>query len=229
MKSRLTQGLFVVGACLLMSPLLLYSKLQWQRPSRTNLAAPLFAGITYQREVYETPWPYIVHIVSIDLTAAGLRVKVSSDDAIAEGSRDDNFETTAHTTSDFLVANSLQLAVNASYFYPFQEKTPWNFYPHPGDRVNVVGEAIANGERYSDPKAHWPALCFGAGNQAQVAPDGTCPDGTLEAIAGSEVLLHHGKPIPLATKPDFPYARVAAAIDASGEHLWLIVVDGKQP
>ncbi|NER84782.1 MAG: phosphodiester glycosidase family protein, partial [Leptolyngbya sp. SIO1D8] len=235
MKWSITWGISAAGAIVLALPLLLYSKAQWQRPPRTNLETALFKGITYQRKISETPWPYIVHVVTIDLMAPGIEVQVSpglqADQALADGEMADdlaeNFEAIAYKTSEFLLAHELQLAVNASYFYRFREKTPWDFYPHSGNRVNVLGEAIADGKRYSSPQPQWPALCFAANNQAQIASDGTCPAGTVQAIAGNQVLMSRGELMPV-TKNDLPYSRVAVAIDAMGERLWLIVVDGKQ-
>ncbi|MEL6383504.1 MAG: phosphodiester glycosidase family protein, partial [Cyanobacteria bacterium J06626_18] len=176
-----------------------------------------------RREVHEVPWPYIVHVVQIDLTTPGIDVQVSSGNSAG-----DDFETTAQTVSDFLTDNDLQLAVNAHFFYPFREKTPWNFYPQTGDRVNVVGQAIAEGVAYSPPRPAWPVLCFAADNRARVAVGGSCPTDTQQAITGSELLVMNGKTVPPLGK-DLPYARVAVAIDAVGEQLWLIVVDGKQP
>ncbi len=173
MKSWLSNALYAAGTFLLALPLLLYSRAQWQRPHRTNLETLLFEGITYRRKVHETPWPYIAHIVHIDLTITGLDVRMSSGN-----SADDNFETTAHTVSDFLADNGLQLAVNAHFFYPFREKTPWDFYPYSGDRVNVVGQAIAEGIAYSPPRAGWPTLCFANDNRAWVAVGGSCPTAT---------------------------------------------------
>lgn len=223
MKRSITRALFAAGVVLLILPLLLYSKAEWQRPPRTNLETTLFEGITYRREVHETPRPHIIHFVDIDLMATKIEVQVS-----AGNPAEDGLETTARTTSDFLADKGLQLAVNASYFYPFREKTPWDFYPHSGDRVNVVGEAIGGGERYSLPKPDWPVLCFADSNLAQIFVDGTCPLGTAQAIAGSEMLVIEGNLVETHAK-DLPYARVAVAIDKTGKHLWLIVVDGKQP
>ncbi|MBE9139205.1 phosphodiester glycosidase family protein [Nodosilinea sp. LEGE 07088] len=205
-----------------MIPLLLYSGAQGSRPSRTPLAESLFAGVTYRREVEEQPWPQVVHIVTIDLET-GVEVLASPGTAA-----DDDFETTAQTTSKFLTQNNLDLAVNANFFFPFEEKTPWNFYPRRGDRTNVLGTAIANGEVYSAPEADWPALCFSADNRAQIVAGGTCPDGTRQAIAGNQQLVAAGTPVPFDFA-DRPYARVMAAVSEGGDRLWLVVVDGKQP
>jgi hypothetical protein len=206
-----------------MVPLLLYSGAQWRRPSRRPLAQSLFAGITYQRDVEQQPWPQVIHIITVDLTQPGVEVLAS-----AGTPGDDDLETTAQTTSAFLAQNDLGLAVNANFFFPFEEKTPWNFYPHRGDRTNVIGTAITDGDAYSPPESDWPALCFGPDNRAQIVTDGTCPPGTQQAIAGNQQLVANGEPVPFDFE-DRPYARVMAAVNERGDRLWLVVVDGKQP
>ena len=211
-----------------MIPLLIYSIAQWLRPPRTLATAILFAGITYEREIAEQPWPQVIHIVTIDLDEAGVEVLVSPGTAAAVEGEPAEFETIALTTSDFLVQNDLELAVNANFFAPFSETTPWNFYPGPGDDTRVLGTAISNGEAYSLPESAWPALCFGPDKRAQIAPEGTCPDGTQQAIAGKQQLVWGGAPVPIEEK-DTPYARVMVAVNAQGDRLWLVIVDGKQP
>ena len=211
-----------------MIPLLIYSIAQWLRPPRTLATAILFAGITYEREIAEQPWPQVIHIVTIDLDEAGVEVLVSPGTAAAVEGEPAEFETIALTTSDFLVQNDLELAVNANFFAPFSETTPWNFYPGPGDDTRVLGTAISNGEAYSLPESAWPALCFGPDKRAQLATECTCPDGTQQAIAGKQQLVWDGAPVPIEEK-DTPYARVMVAVNAQGDRLWLVIVDGKQP
>jgi len=216
-----SSGQLALGIGLLL-PLLLFTTAQFQRPPRTAVQRSLFNGIDYQRIVADHPRPTLIHIITIDLSAPGVEVQVSA------GSQETAFETRARTTTDFLTANHLQLGVNANFFYPFEEKTPWTFYPRTGDGVNVLGEAIANGDRYSLPQADWPTLCFGSDSRAQIDLNGTCPAGTQHAIAGLQTLVTEGKPIANADT-ERAYARVAAGIDRSGDRLWLVVVDGKQP
>jgi hypothetical protein len=73
-------------------------------------------------------------------------------------------------------------------------------------------------------------LCFDSKNRAQILASGNCPVDTVQAIAGSNLLVDKGKAIaPNPNEPDKPYARVAAAINRQGHKLWLVLVDGKQP
>jgi exopolysaccharide biosynthesis protein len=136
-------------------------------------------------------------------------------------------ETIARTTTEFLQEFQVQVAINAGYFYPFREKTPWNYYPHSGERVNVVGQGISAGAPYSPPQPDWPVLCFDQANRVQILETGLCPPGTMGAIAGNTT-LPLSEP-PAASDQNRPYGRTIVATDTTGETLWLIVVDGKQP
>ncbi|MBD2058643.1 phosphodiester glycosidase family protein [Oculatella sp. FACHB-28] len=218
--------LVVIGAGLLTMPLLFYGKLHFQRPPRTDQQRTLFQGIVYRRIAKSLPRPVVIHVTTIDLTAPGIRVFVTPGMPTS-----DNRETQAQTTSEFVDEFDLQLAVNASFFYPFEENTPWNYYPHSGDRTNVLGQGISNGLLYSPADPDWPVLCFADNNQARIAAQ-ECPSGTVQAIAGSDVLIEQGdrRDTELDSYNNrIPYPRVAAAINRAGNQLFLIVVDGKQP
>lgn len=215
-----------MGCVLLAVPLLLYAIPHLQRPARIAVERPLYAGIIYRREVRALPRPLMIHWVTVDLTAAGIGVWVTPGQATA-----DLTELTARTTSEFLREFDLQLAVNANFFYRFLEETPWTFYPHRGDRVNAVGQAISNGQQYSPPEPDWAALCFAADHRAQMVQSGTCPPGTQQAVAGSALLISQGKATMISSNSadsDAAYSRTAVAIDAAGETLWIVAIDDKQ-
>ncbi|NJL23330.1 MAG: phosphodiester glycosidase family protein [Leptolyngbyaceae cyanobacterium SM1_3_5] len=210
-------------AIVLLLPFVLYASWCGQRPPQTNETRLLFPGISYQREFRSDPRPMMIHIVSIDLTAPGVRVFVTPGNPTP-----DRTETIAQTTAEFLHEFDLQLAVNASFFFPFREETPWDFYPHSGDRVSTIGQTIAQGNSYSDPEPGWPILCF-ADDRAQIV-EADCPPNTTDAVAGSEILLANGRSIVAdSDQPDPPYARMVVAIAPSGQQIWLIAIDGKQP
>lgn len=224
------QLLAAAGTGLLVLPLILYGWLHFLRPPRTTQARSLFQGIVYRREVRSMPRPFVLHIVTVDLTAPGVRVLVTPG-SITSKKTEVSTEIHARTTSEFLSEFKLQLAVNASYFYPFREVTPWDYYPHSGDGANALGQAISNGSSYSKAESDWAVLCFNARNQVQIE-GGKCPSGTVQAVAGDKVLIERGKPIGLnldSRNGSRPYPRVAVAIDKMGEKLWLIAIDGKQP
>lgn len=219
--------LFLGGMALLALPLVLYGSLHTLRPPRTPQTRSLFQGITYRREVRSVPRPILIHLVEIDLTAPGIQVLVTPGQPTP-----DNTETHARTTSEFVQEFGVQLGINASFFFPFEEQVPWDYYPHSGDRVNTVGQSISNGEVYSPPEADWPVLCFSQNNRAQILADGECPQDTAHAVAGSHLLVQNGESAfnnASHEEPDQAYARMAIATTSSGEKLWIAAVDAKQP
>src|SRR5690606_17453904 len=52
----------------------------------------------------------------------------------------------ARTTSQFLEAFNLQLAINGDSFRPWRDNGLFNFYPHSGDGVDTKGLAASQGE-----------------------------------------------------------------------------------
>lgn len=210
----------------LMVPLVLFGVPHFQRPPQIAEARSLFQGITYRRDFITTPQPVMMHTVTIDLTAPGIKVFVTPG-----APTPDQTETNARTPSEFLTEFNLQLAVNANFFYPFREKAFWDFYPHSGDRANAVGQAISNGNIYSDDNSYWAALCFDRQHRAQILASGKCPVGTAQAVAG-KLLVQNGQPVAQdkdAPDNDRAYSRTIAAIDQQGRTLWLVSVDDKQP
>jgi Phosphodiester glycosidase len=206
-------------------PFIFYGIPHWLRPSG-NESRSLFQGIDYRREVRSVPRPLVIHTVAIDLTAPGIEVLVTP------GNAADNTETNAKTTSEFLQAFKLQLAVNANFFWYFREKTPWDYFPKSGDRVNTVGQSISNGVSYSEAELDWSVLCFSSTHRASIVSEGMCPIGTRQAVAGSTTLVDKGEF--LETRQDTAdsdglYSRTVVAVDRSGERLWIIAVDDKQP
>jgi uncharacterized protein YigE (DUF2233 family) len=214
-----------VGATLLALPLVGYGVLHWLRPPLTAETRSLFQGIDYERQILTAPRAVVIHILKIDLKAPGIQVFVTPGNPPP-----DQEATIARTTSAALTEFKLQLAVNANFFHPFREEAPWDYAPHSGDRVNPIGQTIANGIPYVQPRSDWPTLCFAANRQAQIVRSGVCPVGTQQAVAGNEILIAQGKLNPKLppVDQDKPYARVAVAVDKTGEKLWIILVDGKQ-
>ncbi|MBE9010560.1 phosphodiester glycosidase family protein [Pseudanabaenaceae cyanobacterium LEGE 13415] len=218
----------VLVLILLMIPIALYSRSQFSRPPRTDETRSLFPGITYERQALSEPRPVMLHQVSIDLTTPGIRPFVTPGIRAVPPNRS---ETQARTVTEFVDEFYLQLGVNANFFEPFREETPWDFYPKVGQSVNNLGQVTSNGNNYSPAQAGWSVVCFLPQNRVQFDQSGFCPKETEQAVAGNDLLVKDGKPVPppphIAPK-DKPYSRTVIAIDKSGKKLWLILVDGKQ-
>jgi Phosphodiester glycosidase len=220
----------LLGFLLLTSlPFLWYGVRALQRPTRAPIQTQLFPGTTYRRIIWSQPRPVVIHAVSIDLTQSGLQILATPGDRAKPNS--DERELTALTTTEFLSKYKMDLAINAGYFFPFAENAVWDYYPHSGDGVNVVGESISNGRTFSDAdKPEWRVLCFDAQNQAQILDVNACPTGTQQGVSGNELILKDGKFLNTKTATDGgnPYPRVVVGLNAQKDTLWLIIVDGKQ-
>ena len=166
-----------------------------------------------------------MHLVTIDLTAPGIKLLVTPGKATLSG-----MDTKARTTSEFVRQYQLQLAINANFFLPFHERTPWDYYPHQGNPVNALGLAISNGKTYSPDKVSWSVLCISAHNLIQIQRH-NCPSGTTQAVAGNRMLLDRGQLVPLDPNVDNsqPFPSTAVATNLQGNKLWIVVIDGRQP
>jgi exopolysaccharide biosynthesis protein len=91
-----------------------------------------FVGITYFDRTDASPRPLRMHVAQIDLTAPGIRFKVSP----PGGDR----EVVRQTTLEFARQERAQLAVNGHFFFPFpsQDRTSW-----------VIGLAASEGRVFS--------------------------------------------------------------------------------
>ncbi|MEB3295169.1 MAG: phosphodiester glycosidase family protein [Synechococcales bacterium] len=192
----------------------------FQRPARTELQRQIAPGIAYQRLVRQQPRPIMFHLTQIDLTRIGVRSSVPT--------LSHSLPVTAMTVTEHLVASSSLLAINASYFYPFREELPWDYYPKSGDRAAVVGEAISQGKRYSQPREDWIVACFDARDRIQILNQDRCPNQTQVGVAGDSLILLDGKLHQFPRDGDRSYARTILGSDRSGNQLWILVVDGKQ-
>lgn len=203
--------------------LLVYGGLGLNRPPRTDLTQQLFPGITYQREVRSKPRHTMLHIVTIDLNTPKLKFLVTPGTPGTDGR-----EIKTRTTSDFVREFGVQLAINASFFLPFYEHSPWDYYPHLGDRVNIIGQAISNGNMYSPGEKIWPVMCISPTNSIEIRSE-KCPEGTIQAVSGNRFLLERGVPRPIDIDRAKFLPCTAVGINETGDKLWIVVVDGRQP
>jgi exopolysaccharide biosynthesis protein len=142
-----------------------------------------FRGVTHIDRTETEPRALRIHIVRIDLTAPGIRFKLTP----PSGAR----ETVRQTTLDFLVQERAQIAINAHFFLPFpsEERESW-----------LVGFAASEGNVYSKFErpaqsyaivANAPAISIGRDNRASVVTDDRTPVWT--AVSGSAQIVTGGR------------------------------------
>ena len=221
MRRKLLFGcLIVFVACSLSAGVLggagLFLYTARSQPEEKNQA--LFDGITYLRDTRQTPRAMVVHVVKVNLRAAGLRFLVTPGDPEQERSL------RARTTSQFLEDFGVQLAVNGDGAAPAHYNNPLDYYPHAGDPVEPLGLAASEGRVYSENPDNAPVLYISRRNRARFnSPLG----GVYNAISGFNMLLKDGKPLPGLDAQVHP--RTVLALDEAGRNLIIVVVDGRQP
>ena len=97
-----------------------------------TLISQPFGGITYIDRTETSPRAVHMHIVQVDLSAPGLRFKLSP----PAGGR----EVVRQTTLDYLTQEGAQVAINAHYFLPF---------PSADREAWLIGIAASEGRVYS--------------------------------------------------------------------------------
>lgn len=178
----------------------------------------LFEGVEYIRDVRTTPREIVIHVALVDLQAEGLRLLVTP------GDPDADLSLSAQTTSRFLAANDLQLAVNGDAFEPWTSASIFRYYPHPGDPVDPIGYAASQGTVYAEARQETPTLYLSQNNNARFnRPFGN----EYNAISGTAMLVENGRNAAPADETLAP--RTAIGLNRSGRQLVILVVDGRQP
>lgn len=225
MFRRIRQLFYVILALLTAVMLIWQLTLFIRRPLRQPLTQTLYKGVTYTRQIHNQPRRMIIHIIEIDRTAPGVRFLVTPG-AMLE---DDN-DHLAQKTSDFLEKNQLQIAINGDFFKPFYATTPFHYYPHDGDPVDILGFSISDGVTTSIPERARPTLCITP--ETAVFTKVICSPNTLQAIGGGTLFFENGELIKERLNRTYlthPQPRTIIALDEFGETIWFIVVDGRQP
>ncbi len=179
----------------------------------------LFQGITYEREVRTSPRPMVIHIVTIDLKASGIKALVTPP-ADADSAR----PLAAQTTSEFLRDHELQLAINGDGFSPWYDLGPLGYSPEKGGLVSPIGFAASRGTIYSEHTEAEPTLYIFQNNKASINHQ---LGKVYNAISGTKLLVWNGDP--LDDLGDTPHPRTAVGLNRPGNTLIIIVVDGRQP
>jgi hypothetical protein len=225
LKSTLTRFLRLGLYILLLLVVIIGVGYYWytHRPIPNSEQQTLFQGVSYLREVRGQPRPLIIHVVTVDLDAPGIHFLVTPGDPAQD------LPLTARTTSQFLAEFGVQVAVNGDFSSPFYTHSLWDYYPHAGDPVTVMGFASSQGVAYESKHPKWSTLYLSQDNRASFDP----PQGKIyNAISGRPMLLQDGQLAPEMASfgyADEPHPRTALALGCNPRHLMIVVVDGRQP
>ncbi len=202
----------------------------YHRPAPHEKHEMLFQGIQYSRDVRSEPRPLVIHVITIDLDAPGIRFLVTPGDPDGEYDIPE-----ARTTSAFLDEFDLQLAINGDFYDPWWSNFPdiWNYYPHVGDPVNVTGFAASEGVIYAEPKIWTPHIKLFISEDNRAFFNGMPPEDQIyNAISGDILVLWNGVKNTRGLSRGYhlqPNPRTAIGLDKSRRKMILLLVDGRQP
>ncbi|MBK8032624.1 MAG: hypothetical protein IPK17_24720 [Chloroflexi bacterium] len=152
------------------------------RPLPSPVYEQLFPGVEYVRQVRANPRALVIHIVTIDLTTPGLEFLVTP------GMPGEDLP--ARTVSEFLDEFDLQLAINGGFFDPWWDRTPWDYYPHPGDPAHPISGVYASrGTIYWQDELTRDVLYISSDHQVSF---GVSSGDIFDAITGYQFLLVNG-------------------------------------
>jgi len=196
------------------------------RPERENRVQEIFPGVSYYRFIRESPRPIIFHTVEIDTNVNGISEVIITPPDHSKGK-----EHTAEVTSQFARNHDVDLATNGSFFTPFRANGPWDYYPHPGDSVDIFSVAVYDQHLYSEAEESGRRYIICWDNQRlQLARDGDLPQGVVHAIPGGIPLVLKGIHQKRPTSRKSIYApRTAIGWNQDQSKVWLVTVDGRQP
>ena len=185
-----------------------------KRPQPPEVREALFEGIVYERENRQAPRPMVLHWLSIELDAPGVRFLVTP------GKVDSERPLVGKKTTAFLAEQGCQLAINADYFYPWYSSNIWDYYPRSGDPVAVEGVAVSEGVAYSSDDGHTlkTTLWISRDNQVQIGSER--PGDVWNACGGHR--------LPLDETADNNELSPRVAVGLAGKTLLILVIDGRQ-
>ena len=169
----------------------------------------IFRGVSHTTIKQARPYPLMAQAIRVDSKRKAVRFLVTP----ANG--EEKLETGARSTSEFLREFKCQVAINGGVFRPRVRA-----HLEPAD---VLGLAISNGERYSNPtKNH--ALLIDTKGRMRISKPPFPSKGISQALSGYRSILKDGKIIAGDGKK-----HPRSVVGLNGEELYLLVIDGRRP
>lgn len=170
----------------------------------------LEAGIELRSVRRSTP-PLVAYVIRASLKAPAVTAFVTPGNGAAPK------DSAARSTTEALQEFACSVAINGSVFKPLPQQK--------GDPVDVLGLAISDGQRYSEPN-QYHALLFPSGDKGVIAKPPFKTDGVQQALAGYRIILDRGK---IIRSSKMRHPRTAVGLTSDGRVLYLAVVDGRLP
>jgi len=186
--------------------------------------------VRYEHRTSTEP-PQQIHVAWIDLADPDVDVRVAPGGPDPDGAGE--YQTTLQTPSTIADREHFEIAVNGDFFAARQttdvEGAKSGYVT--GKWAKAIGPAVTDGYLWAPAAMPRPALWLDAHKHATIAVIKDAPEDATEVVAGSNILVHDGKPL---VAPDSAFTRTrhprtAVGIGADGKSLVLVVVDGRQP
>lgn len=169
-------------------------------------------GIDYARAHFDLPRPILAHALRIDLSRPDLEIVVPRAEYAGAG------EVHAEWPMTWLRRHGLRAVINATPFSPAPIR--------PGGPTRLLGLAISNGERWSEPPGNLDNFVVTADGNVRLV-DARLPVGEARQGAGGFLMIRRND-VNLGEKSVLD---ATTAVGVSADRRWLIwlVVDGGQP
>jgi hypothetical protein len=193
--------------------------LWWRfRPHPKVEQKSLFTGVNYECQVQNSPVPLVIHALKVDVKQASLRYLVTP--TVPTGGH----QLQAMTVMEFAKKYPVDIAINGDFFDPWWSKGPWDYYPHSGDGVDVMGYAVSERVVYGKRKSPGATMFISCSHH----PSFRKPDEICYALSG-QWLIKAGRIITKSKGNDIRHPRTGICMDKEESTMWLMVADGRQP
>ncbi|MBN2132479.1 MAG: tandem-95 repeat protein [Sedimentisphaerales bacterium] len=175
-----------------------------------------YQGVRWTHRSAVTPRPLNIHVLEVDLTHASVGTFVTPDNG------GDPDEVNARKTTTFVSEFGMQVGINGDFFGPYPPA------PAEGAPLYVNGLGVSAGTQYSTDDGN-PALTIDSTGTASI---GRAPFGEVfHAVGGNRLIVDGGVVTGEASGDAFAdelHPRTGVGVDAGGDKLIAVVVDGRQ-
>ncbi len=174
------------------------------------IAKQLLPGVSYERFVHDAA---VVHLVTVDL--ANPCVVPAASAVAADGTA------AALKTVTWAEREAMAVAINGSFFFPYDQSRFWDVKPSEGEPVTVLGPSVSEGSlSVADTEWRGHTLSIDSGGNASIGP-GVATDAVV-AVTGRHRLIEGGR---VVAPPSDPYPRTVVGLDDGGRTMWWLVLD----
>lgn len=189
----------------------------------------LAAGkISYVHMERREPRPMQIHVLKMDLTSKDIawEVVIAKDpdgDGPAEAELTSPFQLAKQNTNVIAVVNTNPWSALPEADGKQPEKPVW----FPGRPVDISGLAASNGVTRSKPSSSYVSIWRDSRGQHDMGLLTEAPGAVQEGFGGFGQIVSQGKRIENHDSSLHP--RTGVAFDKERQHMWFVVVDGRQP